>query len=430
MVDIAAGEPRRELTLRELMKGNILVLTVSRILWSMSSSIVWPYVSLYILELGGQARTIGKITALANVAGMLFFPLGGYLADKSGRAKLVGYSTLLFAGSLSIFAMATTWQWIASAMVIQSLVLFYMPALNAIMADSIPPGARGKILSITISIPEAVRIFSPFIGGWLIEKYTLVPAMRIGYTISFITATFVGLMRLKYLKETIETKPLTKGIFGIFQESYRDVGVSIKWIMKNMGGYTVIAMILIFSGSLVQPYWMVYAKGIIGITEFQWGQVALVGGIAKVIISLYVGNFVDKRGVKKSMIVALLIAIPAMSAFVYTRGLMDTALVYTVLVLANAFIWIASGVLIADSIPRNIRGRIMAGLGQGIPLGITGGGYAQGFMLFIPSALGSLISGYIYEYNPAYPWYLQSVLLTLCLLLVIRLVKEPDHAEV
>ena len=430
MVDYAAGEPQRELTIRELMKGNILVLTVSRIIWSLSSSIVWPYVSLYIMELGGDPPIIGKITALANVAGMLFFPLGGYLADKSGRAKLVGYSTLLFAGSLSIYAMAKSWQWIATAMVIQSLVLFYMPALNAIMADSIPPGARGKILSITISIPEAVRIFSPFIGGWLIERYTLVPAMRIGYTISFITAAGVGLMRIKYLKETIETKPLDRGIVGIFNESYSNVWVSIRWIIKNMGGYTLIAMILIFSGSLVQPYWMVYAKTITGISEFQWGQVALVGGIAKVIISLYVGRFVDKRGVKKSMIVAFLIAIPAMSAFVYTTGLIDTALVYTVLVLANAFIWISSGVLIADSIPRNIRGRIMAGLGQGIPLGITGGGYAQGFMLFIPSALGSLISGYIYEYNPAYPWYLQSVLLALCLLLVLKLVKEPENAEV
>ncbi|MBT3284195.1 MFS transporter [Candidatus Bathyarchaeota archaeon] len=430
MVDIAAGEPSRELTLRELMKGNILVLTVSRIIWSMSSSIVWPYVSLYIIELGGNPPLIGKITALANIAGMLFFPLGGYLADKSGRAKLVGYSTLLFAGSLSIFAMAKSWQWIATAMVIQSLVLFYMPALNAIMADSIPPGARGKILSITISIPEAVRIFSPFIGGWLIERYTLVPAMRIGYTISFITAAGVGLMRIKYLNETIKTKPLDRGIVGIFNESYSNVWTSIRWIIKNMGGYTLIAMILIFSGSLVQPYWMVYAKTITGISEFQWGQVALVGGIAKVIISLYVGNFVDKQGVKKSMIVAFLIAIPAMSTFVYTTGLIDTALVYIILVLANAFIWIASGVLIADSIPRNIRGRIMAGLGQGIPLGVTGGGYAQGFMLFIPSALGSLISGYIYEYNPAYPWYLQSLLLSLCFLLVLKLVKEPENAEV
>jgi hypothetical protein len=60
-------------------------------------------------------------------------------------------------------------------------------------------------------------------------------------------------------------------------------------------------------------------------------------------------------------------------------------------------------VLIADSIPRNIRGRIMTGLGMCIPLGITGGGYVLRFMLFIPSVLGSLISGYIYDYSPAYP---------------------------
>ena len=430
MTDNAGAAQPKELTLRELMKGNILVLTVSRIIWSMSSSIVWPYASLYIIELGGSTVTIGKITALANVAGMLFYPLGGYLADKSGRAKLVGYSTLLFAGSFLIFSRAPSWEWIAVAMSVQSLVLFYMPALNAIMADSIPPGARGKILSLTISIPEAVRILSPFIGGWLIERYTLVPAMRLGYTISFITAAFVAFMRIKYLKETIDPKPLNKNIVQIFVESYKDVWTSTKWIVKNMGGYTIIAMILVFAGSLVQPYWAVYATEITGLSPFQWGQIALVGGIGKTLISLTVGTFVDKHGAKKSMIVSFLIGVPAMIAFVFTKGLVDTAAVYVVMVLANAFIWIGSGVLLADSIPRNVRGRIMAGLGQGIPLGITGGGYAQGFMLFIPSAIGSLLSGYIYDFNPAYPWYLQGALLTLCLVLVIKMVKEPERAEV
>ena len=319
MVEGTGAQQEQELTLRELMKGNILVLTVSRIVWSMSSSIVWPYASLYIIALGGDAPTIGKITALANVAGMLFYPLGGYLADKSGRAKLVGYSTLLFAGSFILFARAVSWEWVAVAMSIQSLVLFYMPALNAIMADSIPPGARGKILSLTISIPEAVRILAPYIGGWLIEKYTLIPAMRLGYTISFITAAFVAFMRIKYLKETIEPKPLERNIVKIFSESYKDVWTSTKWIIKNMGGYTIIAMILVFSGSLVMPYWAVYATEITGLTPYQWGQIALVGGIAKTIISLLVGNFVDKQGAKKSMIVSFLIGVPAMIAFVYTK---------------------------------------------------------------------------------------------------------------
>ena len=420
----------REYSLRELMKGNILVLTVSRIIWSLSSSIVWPYQSLFIQDLGGTKPIIGLITALGNFTGMLFYPLGGYIADKSGRAKLVGYATLLFAGSFLIYAFAPSWEWIAVAISVQQLVLFYMPALNAIMADSIPPGARGKILSLTISIPEAVRILAPFIGGWLIETYTRVPAMRIGYILSFITAMAVGVMRIKYLKETLPPKEFKWDIKEIFIESYKDIWKSSKWIFSNLRGYTVVAMVLIFVASLVQPFWVLYANEIVGLSEWQWGQMLLVAGLTKTIVSLFVGNYVDKMGPRKCMMIAFVLGVPGMIAFPYVTGFISVTLVYVLLVLANAFVWISSGVYLANIIPRNIRGRIMAGLGQGIPLGITGGGYAQGFVLFIPNMLGSLISGFVYELNPMYPWYINAVTLVVCLGLTFWMVKEPDHAEV
>jgi len=44
--------------------------------------------------------------------------------------------------------------------------------------------------------------------------------------------------------------------------------------------------------------------------------------------------------------------------------------------------------------------------------------------------LDSLVSGYIYEINPMYPWYLNVVLLVASLFLVARLVEEPKTAEV
>jgi MFS transporter, DHA1 family, multidrug resistance protein len=424
------GTPQKEYTLRELMKGNILVLTVSRIIWSLSSSIVWPYQSLFIQDLGGSKPIIGLITALGNFTGMLFYPLGGYIADKSGRAKLVGYSTLLYASSFLIFAFAPTWEWIAVAIAVQQLVLFYMPALNAIMADSIPPGARGKILSLTISIPEAVRILAPFIGGWLIETYTRVPAMRIGYTLSFITALLVAFMRIKLLKETLPPQEFEVDIRKIFTESYRNMWISTKWIVSNLKGYTIISTTLIFIASLVQPFWVIYANEIVGLSEWQWGQMLLIAGLTKTIVSLFVGNYVDKIGPRKCMMIAFILGAPGMLAFPYVTGFITTTLVYVLLVLANAFVWISSGVYLANMIPRNIRGRIMAGLGQGIPLGISGGGYAQGFILFIPNMLGSMVSGYIYEVNPMYPWYINAIVLILCLILTIKTVQEPETAEV
>ena len=98
--------------------------------------------------------------------------------------------------------------------------------------------------------------------------------------------------------------------------------------------------------------------------------------------------------------------------------------------LALAFLWIASSVLLADTIPRNIRGRVMAAMGQGLGVGISGGGYSRGFLLFIPATIGSFLGGYIYDFDPAMPWLIQSAFLLLGIALTVVLVEEPENAEV
>lgn len=251
------------------MKGNVLVLTVSRVIWSVSGSIVYPYLSLYFLELGGTKPQIGLVNALAGLVGMFLFPVGGYIADKSGRAKLIGVATFLYATSFFFFILAPNWQWLAVGMAYQQLVLFYMPAMNAIMADSIPVGARGKILSLTMVLPEAVRIFTPYVGGWLISVYTLQPAMRLGYTLSFFIGALVALMRFKYLKETVENgSDIGKDISGIFRESYADIVKSTRWVLSNLRGYAIIAMFLTFVNAIVMPFWIIYAMDVIGLSEY------------------------------------------------------------------------------------------------------------------------------------------------------------------
>ncbi len=111
-------------SIRSLMRGNILVLTVSRVIWSMSNSIVYPYLSLYILELGGSTPVIGLVNALGGLAGLFLYPVGGYIADKSGRARLVGLATFLTASSFLLFIFAPSWQWLAVGIAYQQIVLF------------------------------------------------------------------------------------------------------------------------------------------------------------------------------------------------------------------------------------------------------------------------------------------------------------------
>ena len=412
------------------MRGNVLVLTVSRVLWSMSDSLCLPYLSLYIIALGGTAATVGWVNAIGSLAAAALYPIGGYIADKAGRARLVGVATLLYTSSFMIFAFANSWEMLAIAYAYQQVVLFYMPALNAIMADSIPVGARGKIYSVTVAVPNAVRIITPYLGGYLIALMTLQPAMRVGYTMAFGIGAVVAFIRIRYLKETVVNKEgIGKNPTKILSEGYRNVFTSLRWVFSHMRGYAIVAILLSFVGSLVTPYWILYAQEFVGIDAYGWGVILLIGGLANTITSLVVGGLVDKIGSKKCMMISFVLAVPGMAAFPFVTTFWQAMFVWVLMMVSSSFLWIASSVFLADSIPRPIRGRIMAGVGQGVSFGVSGGGYASGFLLFIPMTIGNLIGGYIYQYNPQFPWFIQVVTLSLALVMTFFIVKEPEKAE-
>jgi MFS family permease len=310
------------------------------------------------------------------------------------------------------------------------MVLFYIQALNAIMADSIPVGARGRIYAVTVSIPNAVRVIAPYLGGYLIVVYTLQPALRLSYTLSFCIGVVVVFIRLRYLKETITNgERIGRKVPKILLEGYKNVFTSLKWVISNMPGYIGMAVLLSFIGSLVMPFWIVYAQSIIGISAYMWGVILLIGGLVNTLSSLVVGNLIDRIGIRKCMITAFLLSIPPMFLFTLARDIYQVAAIWIVLMIASSFLWISSSVYLADSIPRSMRGRVMAGVGQGVSFGVTGVGYSSGFLLFIPMTIGSVISGYIYNYNSVYPWYIQSVFLTVGLIICLFFIKNPEKPE-
>jgi hypothetical protein len=79
--------------------------------------------------------------------------------------------------------------------------------------------------------------------------------MRLGYALSFAMAMVVAFMRFRYLKETIENgSGIGWDVPSIFRESYGYIFASIRWVLGNLRGYAVMAILLIFISSIVQPF--------------------------------------------------------------------------------------------------------------------------------------------------------------------------------
>jgi predicted MFS family arabinose efflux permease len=104
------------------------------------------------------------------------------------------------------------------------------------------------------------------------------------------------------------------------------------------------AVLLSFIGSLVMPFWIVYAQNIIGISAYMWGVILLIGGLVNTLSSLVVGGLIDRIGIRKCMITAFLLSIPPMFLFTLARDIYQVAAIWVVLMIASSFLWISSSV--------------------------------------------------------------------------------------
>jgi MFS family permease len=420
----------QETTGRKLIPRNVLVLTISRAIWSMSDTNIDNFISSYMLTLGASVPTIGVVNALGSFVAMLLYPIGGYIADKRGRVRLVAYSTLLYTSSFLLFLFASSWELAAFAMIYQQAVLFYVPAMNAVMADSIPVGERGKLYAFNFALPNIIRIVAPYIAGLFIARFEMVPAMRIGFAVSLVVGLFVTGMRLRFLRETLgAVQEVDWAPLSLLRGAYSDTMVSLRWIWGNIRVYAAMSVLLSFLSSMILPFWIIYATVEIGLAPYQWGVILLWGGVARAVLSIFIGEIVDRFGERRCFLAGFLISAPLMYLFTMASGFWDTLFIYSVTTLGGVLMWIASQVYLADSIPKPMRGRIMAGVGSGITLGVAGIGFPSGFLIFLPKTLGNLIGGVVYNVSPVLPWVIQSMFLVVGFVYAWLMLRNPERPQ-
>ena len=111
----------------EFMSGNIRILTVTQVLRFFFGGMVMPYASLFILAVGGEPAQVGIINSLSPLAGLLIFPISGYLADRTGRVKLIALANYLSALTMLLYVFAPSWEWIALGALLQGFLVFRFP---------------------------------------------------------------------------------------------------------------------------------------------------------------------------------------------------------------------------------------------------------------------------------------------------------------
>ncbi len=395
-----------------ILEGNLLILIISWILMRFGDGMAYPFQSPYIQELGASPTIIGFIWSIGLI--ILFFVRipGSYIADRYGRRGIIVLMTYGVALSYVFYVIAPDWRFILIGVVLMNLCLIYQPALEAITADSIPPDKRGLGFALTRIVPETVGIISPFIGGYITYKLSLVNGMRTIYAAIVILSILAASIRYAFLRETLDTKSRDThlSLKNLYIESVKSMIEAWKEAPKTLKYLTVVLMLSSFEDPIYMNFASLYVLERVKVTELEWGSVNTLYAVSSLIAGIPMGKLVDKIGRRNSILVSYIIFTPLTLWFIYSHSAIELAIIFIGYGIGSILIGPAFNALTADLVPKELRGRVMGAIGN---------------LNILASAVSSMISGILYDLDPALPFFMSLAIGITCLSMVILFIKEP-----
>lgn len=407
------------------LRGNLGVMILSSGIWTLAGQLVWPFQSIYILQLGGSYFHIGLVTSIAAISGLIPTLYGGYLADTVGRRKIINSMSFLLCFNALIFAFARDWRWLIAGSILNSLASgIRQPSFSSIIDDSTDKENRAQSYAIWSIIPPLFGLASPYIMGIYMEKNGVKEMIQIGYLVLFFASFIASVIRFFYIKETLgETTKTGRGFIEISKEMFRGITNTIMTLSKPLWVLGVMGLFFGLGAAIGGPFWITYAtEDVIGLSLSQWGLITAANTLMGTLIGIPLARIADRRGRLRLLFPSIILTPFAVLGFIYSRNFTQTFIVSLFITTLGSMGMSSGQALFTDHTRQEQRGRInslwsVAGTMQAFRVGVSPGS--------LLGASGNLLGGFLYqEVSKALPLYIQSGLIGLTAITALLFLRK------
>jgi predicted MFS family arabinose efflux permease len=351
---------------------------------SLGSTLLFPFFALYITQKFGVGMTqAGVLLGMSSLFGLIGSIIGGALADRFGRRKLILFGLIFSALSSLLFGLAWEIRMLYGLVVIVGLLSrIAAPAQDAMLADILPESKRQEGFGITRVAFNYAWIFGTALGG-LVAAHSFMALFVLDAVLSLIVA---GIL-FRFLPETkpsIPAETKQEETFLKTVKGYRQVLRDLGYIVFTLAGMLVLVVYQQQYSSLA-----VYLKDVHNISPRVYGIMLSVAGLEVVLFQLWVSRQTRKHPPFLMMVLGSLFFMAgfAMFGFVQQAGLFLVAV--TIITIGEMVMFPTNKALAVNFSPEDMRGRYMAIYDLGWTIPSTLGPAAAGLILdnFDPNLL-------------------------------------------
>ncbi len=252
----------------------------------------WVAISLWIYAKTGSALSVSYAIMALMIAPAVVGFYAGALVDRLDRRRILIAADLARAGLVALipWLMDHGMAWVyLTLFLISAASAFFRPAMFAVIPQSVPRPRLLQANAFFASMDSATEVFGPALAGVLVAALGYAAALYVDSLTYLGSACFVAAMRLpgspaagRAQGAAGEARPRTGAVEAI-REGLRYIrgdGVQVALLAFLIGGFWVAGL-----NSLQTPL----AKGVLGVTDQQFGWFQSVWGLGFIGSSLLLG---------------------------------------------------------------------------------------------------------------------------------------------
>ncbi|MFV0432291.1 MAG: MFS transporter [Alphaproteobacteria bacterium] len=207
---------------------------------------------LYLLNKTGSAALFGTIMAVSLIPMLLFFPIGGLIADRMNKKNIMVALDFCMAILIFIFCLLIEQISIVSLIAITMIILYaiqgaYQPAVQASIPSLVDNSHMMKANSIVNLTSSAANMVGPILGGILFSIMGLMPILYISAACFLLSALMEIFIHIPHKKKQYRQNIIALG-FSDIKESFHFIFKKQPFLWKTS---LIFASINLFLTSLI-----------------------------------------------------------------------------------------------------------------------------------------------------------------------------------
>ncbi|HZR79055.1 MAG TPA: MFS transporter [Chthoniobacterales bacterium] len=280
------------------LKRNLVILLVAILVIGAGEELWMRFIPKYLKELGAAVFVIGLYDALRTLLGALYAYPGGVLVDFWGhRRSFLTFNIVSIIGYAVVLLVPHWAAVIAGMFLFLSWSCFSLPATFSLVAAALEANRHSMGIGVQSVIKRVPIMVAPFFGGVLIDRFGVIPGVRIALLISIVLSGVTIFVQRK-LRDDPTPDAATKERLNLWQ--------SLRAFNSPMRRLLLSDILIRFCERIPYAWVVIFAMDYIGVSAKQVGVLTTVEVLTAALCIIPASHFADRYGREPFVIVTFI----------------------------------------------------------------------------------------------------------------------------